>query len=168
MGYKSSVAIIGATTTLGNVLVKSMASDYRLLLVDINERKLKILRAELQNLSSNTEVELSYSCKDACWEADVIILAVACDEQASIALSLKEVATCKTIINITTSETRFYELQHILPYSNLVNVLVLGKTYSILHQLGNNECKNKEAIETVYHMLNTSGFIYNTKNIDLE
>ncbi|GAC1382135.1 MAG: hypothetical protein NVSMB45_07910 [Ginsengibacter sp.] len=122
MGQKNNIAIIGALTSVGRSLAKSLSIKNRLLLVDKHETELINLKAGLQITNINTEVELFDCSKEACWEADIIILSANSCDQPLFASIFKEVAACKTVICIASTDTIYKELKSILPNSKVVNV----------------------------------------------
>jgi ketopantoate reductase len=123
MSYKSTVAIIGASTTIGRAITKSIASRYRLLLLDEQEQ-LEVLQDDLQHLSKNAEVELANCCTEASWEADIIIVATPDIQLNEVASKMKEVTNCKTVIHFSGNKDAVGQLQELLPHAKVVTAVI--------------------------------------------
>lgn len=118
MAYKSTVAIIGATSTLGKTLAMSVVSHYRLLLMDDSVEDLTALQNELGQ--HETAVEIIQCCKEASWEADAVVVVVDDEKLPAIAEKVKVVTTCKPVVHFTTAEKVL--LQDFLPHADVVTV----------------------------------------------
>ena len=115
-------------------------------------------------------------CKEASWEADIIILATPYGAEKEVAEKIREVATGKVVISISnplnssyndlvTSEDAAEELQKLLPNSKVVKTfnttfaadfmtpVIDGKTAEAFIA-GN----NSDAVETVSEIVKTAGF----------
>ena len=123
MDYKDTVAILGANSRLGNIIAKGICRQYRLVLMDEQIQQLTALAHDIAKLNCNANVEVIPCCKDASWEADIIIVVAEEAAQAAIAEKIKEVATCKTVINIGTSAKGSKSFQQLLPHSKVVTIL---------------------------------------------
>ena len=120
---KKTIAIIGATETTGKeIAIKFASMPYRLLLISNEENQLIHLRNQLSDMHPATEIDVLECVKDACWEADIIILAVPSEKMKQVAERIKEVATQKIVIEVFNEKDNRYELIKILPYSKLVSV----------------------------------------------
>jgi len=133
MAVKKSIAIIGATEKAGSEIASKLAKDdYRLLLVSNNEKELTHL---LNNINKNkpiAEIDTIGCIKDGCWEADIIILAVDSNDAKEIVEKMKEVATQKIVVQILSQQNIDTSLQHLLPYSKIVEVFNILKSTEIL------------------------------------
>lgn len=136
MNYKNTVAILGANSRLGSFIAKGISKNYSLLLVDEQLQQLTTLANDITKLNGNTNTEVIQCCKNASWEADVIIVIADEATQASIAGKIKEVATCKTVINIGSSSNCSNAFQQLLPHSKVVTIIIA-------------ENKDKEDLATV-------------------
>lgn len=120
---KKTIAIVGATETLGRIIVKKFASmPYRLLLISNEINELDNLRNDLSARYPETEIESLDCVKDGCWEADIIILAVPCENIKQVAERIKEVATQKIVVEIFAGKESREELRNTLRYSKLVSI----------------------------------------------
>ena len=124
MTHKYTVAIIGASGSLGNLIAKDLSEYYRLLLMDDDQSGLNALQSELLELDSSNEVDVLDCCKDASWEADIIVIAVSVDKQSEIAIKIKEVATQKVVISISPQIIPEFDLQSLLPHSKVISVFI--------------------------------------------
>jgi len=126
MDLKNTVAILGANSRLGSLIAKGISKKFRLLLMDEQLQQLTALANEIAVINSTATTEVIQCCKDASWEADIIIVVADIATQAAIAGKIKEVATCKTVINIGTSANCSKTLQQLLPHSKVVTILITG------------------------------------------
>jgi predicted dinucleotide-binding enzyme len=164
MTRKNTIAIIGATGDTGRWIAKAvLVNPCRLLLMDDTINELEILQQELKELKKDVETDILHCSKDASWEADVIIIAVAAEELAIVAEKIRDVAVCKTIICITASENdKSEELQVLLPHSKVASVFLeqdfkqqfinTDENFAII------EGMHEEAIQTSSALLQPLGF----------
>ena len=124
MTHKYTVAIIGASGSLGILIAKDLSEYYRLLLMDDNQSGLNALQSELLESNSSNEVDVLDCCKDASWEADIIVIAVSVDKQSEIAIKIKEVATQKVVISISPQIIPELDLQTLLPHSKVISFFI--------------------------------------------
>lgn len=123
MAFKDTIAIIGANSTIGRKVAEGMATHYRLLLIDTTgDMPLSPLN-ELLNASHVADIEVLNCCKNACWEADAIVVASQFKLE-DIAVKMKEVATRKTVIHFTDLDGDTDTLQNLLPFAKVVTVLL--------------------------------------------
>jgi len=120
MQQKETVAVIGAASEEGRSIVSKLAhASCRLLLMDEDAEGLAALRQSLTN--TRAEIDNVPCCREASWEADLILIA---KEQISIedtAKKMAQVATTKTVIYLTKdNDDAFERLQQLLPHSRLV------------------------------------------------
>lgn len=164
MAYNNTIAIIGAAGTAGAIIAKGVSNCYRVLLMDGNREKLFALQREIMQLNKAAETDILNCCKDASWEADIIVFAVPADEQIATALKMKEVAACKTVINITSSDIKGEDLQQLLPHSKVVNIFVSNdlKEPFILNETINTSAEGAadDAVITAIKILKTTGLRY--------
>ncbi|HRN57223.1 MAG TPA: NAD(P)-binding domain-containing protein, partial [Agriterribacter sp.] len=93
MRTKQTIAIIGATGSMGSALAKSLSKgNYRLLLFTDDKGKLKDVEKGIRNEYPGADVESVNCSYTASWEADVIIVAVPFAAEKAIAERIREVA----------------------------------------------------------------------------
>lgn len=104
---KKTITIIGAAGSIGSSIAHGLASvGYRLLLTDdiqkhpIRYMKLSLLERKIIWEVPQADVEMAVSRREASWEADIIILAVPCGEQAEVAERIRDVVTGKIIVSL--------------------------------------------------------------------
>lgn len=120
MQQKETVAVIGAASEEGRRMVNGLAhAPCRLLLMDEDAEGLAALKQSLTN--TKAEIDSLPCCREASWEADIILIA---KEQISIedtARKMAQVATTKTVIYLAQkNDDSFERLQPLLPHSRLV------------------------------------------------
>ncbi len=134
MQTKQSIAILGAAGNMGSAIAKSLANgNYRLLLKSNNARKLQALTKVIRASIPAADLVAMECSKDACWEADMIILAVPYELQAEVAEKIRDFANQKIVISIAnrfskdhsrseaaTAVSAAEELQQVLPHSRVV------------------------------------------------
>lgn len=132
MATVKTIAIVGATSKMGAAVAKNLSSgNYRLLLMAEHVDELESLRLELAQ--AKAEVIAAQCAKDACWEADIIILATPYESFREVAEKIRDVATGKIVISISSTLNKKYnelvpspntsaseELQKMLPHSKVV------------------------------------------------
>ena len=179
MNTKQTLAIIGATGSMGSAISKSLAKgNYRLLLKANQQKELDNLVKEIKHAYVGADVEAIACPTEASWEADIIILAVPFQAEKEIAAKIKEVANQKIVISIanplnetfdglvTTPDTSAAEeLQKLLPNSKVIkafnttfaadfsNPIIDGKQVDAF-VAGN----DAGALETVKEIVSTAGF----------
>ena len=85
MKTKQTIAIIGATGSMGSAISKSLSKgNYRLLLKSGDTDKLKKLSSEIKATHPSADLELMTCPTEASWEADIIILAVPFEAEKEI------------------------------------------------------------------------------------
>lgn len=163
MPHKNTIAIIGASGNLGAAIAKGISKGtYRLLLIDKEQNYLPSLASEIIKGNSSADVDIIHCCKDASWEAEIIIIAVPADEQNEIAQKIKEVATQKIVISIASQISSDNDLQQLLPYSKVINVSISVETRQafIISKTIDAFIKGSddESVETAIKIIETIGF----------
>ncbi|HEX5169602.1 MAG TPA: NAD(P)-binding domain-containing protein [Cyclobacteriaceae bacterium] len=135
MKTPTTVAIIGATGSMGAAIAKGLSKNgrYRLLLMSQEQDELVDLKVELEKSNSDAEVDALSCAKEASWEADIIIMATPYEAEKIVADKIREVATGKIVISISNPLNNAYmdsvpppdtsaaeELQKLLPHSKVV------------------------------------------------
>jgi 8-hydroxy-5-deazaflavin:NADPH oxidoreductase len=124
MLHKETIAVIGATGEEGRKAIGYLLrDDYRLLLVDESADRLAQLQQELLLLHPAAAIDTLPCCREASWEADIIILAKAQKTLTDTVRKIREVAANKIIISIEgIPELHYDQLQGALPHSQVVEV----------------------------------------------
>src|SRR5213083_195290 len=134
MAAKKTIAILGATGNMGSAFAKALVtSNYRLLLMSRNKNKAEKLSADLKRKTPTAEIAVIECEKEACWEADIILLAVPYKVEMEIAEKIREVTMQKVVIDVSNPLDETYDhlitapgtsaaeqLQKVLPNSKVV------------------------------------------------
>ncbi len=157
MPAKQTIAVIGAASAEGRaVLAHLLGAGHRLLLMDEAAEKLPRLQQQLQQQQPRCDTDTEPCCREACWEADVIILANAQPMLAGTLQKIKDVATTKIVVclwqNDPLVEQVEAEMQQHLPHSKIVFLqLPAGGTIPpVISGV------NKLAVETVCNLFETA------------
>jgi len=177
MRTTGTIAIIGATGSMGSALTKSLSSSlYRLLLFGRDVCKLDALFRQVKNMHPAANVETISCATEACWEADIIIPAVPYQAAEDVADKIRAVSAGKIVISISnpprdnswvssTGTSAAEELQKLMPHSKVIkafntsfssifaNPVINGQLADMLIA-GNDE----ESLETVSQVVRTAGF----------
>lgn len=179
MRTKQTIAVIGASGSMGAAISKSISKgNYRLLLSSREFNKVERLVDEIRSINASAEVEAIDCSVNASWEADIIIIAVPFLEEKWVAERIKEVANQKIVISISNPLNETYtglitdpdtsaaeELQKLLPNSKVIkafnttfaadfsNPIIDGKNIDAFIA-GNDE----NALQVVCELVNTVGF----------
>jgi hypothetical protein len=178
MKTKQTIAVIGATGSMGSSISKNLSKEnYRLLLCATDEDKLRTLAGDIGKKSA-AEIETLDCTVDAGWEADIIILAVPFQAEKEVAQKIKQVANQKIVISIANPLNDTYdglltapdtsaaeELQKHLPNAKVVKAfnttfaadfatpVIDGKQVDAF-VAGNDE----DAVKTVSEIVKVAGF----------
>jgi hypothetical protein len=152
MSYKNTVAIINASTAVGTVVAKSIAKDYRLLLMDAAQPQLVLLQQEIQSMDNKAEVDIHDCCNTASWEADIIVVANEGEGLDELAVKMQQVTNCKNILHFTSHEDDIDKLQQLLPHAKVVTIL-LGQAFTDAYANAFIHGTDKEAIDTAKEMV---------------
>jgi predicted dinucleotide-binding enzyme len=117
-----TIAIVGATGNKGSAIAKHIAATkkYRLLLMSPDEKKLAELKSSIENSATIDQVLTMNCAKEACWEADLIILATPQEAEKAVAERIREVATGKIVISIFNQWKTDFEDLVIMPDSSAI------------------------------------------------
>jgi len=178
MATIKTIAIIGATGSMGSAIAKALSTNnnYRLLLMSNDQDKLVDLKIVLEKSGAEA---YAFSCvKEASWEADIIIVATPYETEKEVAEKIREVATGKIVISISNPLNKGYndlvtppntsaaeELQKMLPNSKVVKTFnttfaadfmtpVIDGKVADAFIAGN----NSDAVNAVSELVNTVGF----------
>lgn len=164
---------------MGSAISGSLAKgNYRLLLKSPDEKKLENLVDSIRELVPDADIESATCASNACWEADIIILAVPYAAEKEVAEKIREVANQKIVISIanplnerytglvTASDTSAAEeLQKLLPNSRVVKAFnttfpaafsnpIIAEKQVDAFIAGNDE----DAVNTVSDLVSVAGF----------
>ena len=179
MATKKTIAIIGASGSMGSAIAKSLAKgSYRLLLFANHQEKVQEVINEIKKNNPTADVD-SMACPfDASWEADIIIPAVNYEVEKEVAQKIKDVATQKIVISISNplnktsdglvtpaNSSAGEELQSYLPDSKVVKAFntvfandflqpVIDEKQADVFIAGNDE----ESVKTVSELVKDAGF----------
>jgi NADPH-dependent F420 reductase len=179
MATKKTIAVIGATGDMGCAFVKALAnSNYRLLLMSRDKNKVGKLSANLKEKNPAADVEVVECEREACWEADIILMAVPYEAEREVAEKIREVTTQKVVIDLSNPLNEKYdrlitapgtsaaeELQKELPNSKVVKAF--NTIFSTDFTQALKESKqiktfiagdDQEAVQTVSDMATAIGF----------
>ncbi|HTN07573.1 NADPH-dependent F420 reductase [Agriterribacter sp.] len=179
MRTKQTIAVIGATGSMGWAIAKSLSKgNYRLLLFTRDKNRLKKLQKEIAVAYPGADVEPVTCSYTATWEADIIIVAVPFAAEKEVADKIREVANQKIVISIANPLNESYdglitasdtsaaeELQKLLPNSKVIKAfnttfaanfaqpVIDGKKVDAF--IAGND---SDALETVSELVQTAGF----------
>jgi predicted dinucleotide-binding enzyme len=177
MAMRKTIAIIGVDDQgkIGCSIARALAkSRYRLLLMAEEYDTALSLKKELQSTRSDAELVAMDCAKEACWEADIIILTTSHEAQREVAEKISKVSIGKIVISASATDTSGYreifvapdrsaaeDLQKLLPYSKIVKAFNLRQPVqgtdderSELLIAGN----SGDAVEAVAEMATTAGY----------
>ncbi len=179
MRTKQTIAVIGATGSMGSVISKSLSgANYKLLLFGNEQDQLSSLVQEIITVNPSADVEAIDCSLNASWEADIIITDIPCEAEREVANKIREVANQKIVISITNSlhdtdkrltlhpaMSAAEELQDLLPNSKVVKVFNTSYAHGIsdqptyenesVHLVAGND---QEALQVVFGLLSIAGF----------
>ena len=179
MEAKQTVAIFGASGSMGSAITKSIAKGpYRLLLISNDADKLQKLQSDFLKESPDAEAEVIQALIDARWKADIFILAVPYAAEAEIVAEIKGLAEGKIVISITNpinndlsglvtqpGTSAAEELQKLLPQSKVVKAFNTTFAADFTHPVIDGKQvdsfiagDDEEAVKTVSQLVKTAGF----------
>jgi 8-hydroxy-5-deazaflavin:NADPH oxidoreductase len=179
MQTKQTISIIGSTGNMGSAIAKSLAKgNYRLLLSAGKKHKADLLARQILAANPSAEVEAIDCSYNACWEADIIIVATPFESESAVAQKIREVANQKIVISIANPLNETYdglltapgtsaaeELQKLLPNSKVIKAFnttfaadfsqpVIDGQLADAFIAGDDD----EALDTVSEIVETAGF----------
>ncbi len=179
MRTKQTIAVIGASGSMGSAIAKGLSKgNYRLLLCSDNKGKIQEVHNNITSSNPSADVEIVDCSTQASWEADIIIAAVPYQAEKEVADRIREVANQKIVVSISNPLNETYngmvtspdtsaaeELQKLLPNSKVVKAfnttfaadfstpVIDGKQVDAF-VAGNDE----EAVQTVSELVTAVGF----------
>ncbi len=179
METKQTVAVFGASGSMGSAITKSIAKGpYRLLLMSNEAGKLQELQTDIVKEFPDAEAEVIQTLIDARWKADIFILAVPYAAEAEIVSEIKDLAEGKIVISITNpinkdltglvtqpGTSAAEELQKLLPQSNVVKAFNTTFAADFTHPVIDGKQvdsfiagDDEPSVKTVSEMIKTAGF----------
>jgi len=167
MRTKQTIAVIGATGNMGSAIAKSLSvGNYRLLLHARDFNTCKQLATEILAIHRLADAEAMDCSMNACWEADIIIIATPDTENKEVSLRIREVASQKIVISIVNSLNDTYrgmipapetngkeDIQQLLPHSKVVKVVMDSKRAAV-----NIAGIDQNAVEMVKELMSSAGY----------
>ncbi len=179
METKQTVAVFGASGSMGSAITKSIAKGpYRLLLMSNDAGKLQELQSDIVKQFPDAEAEVIQTLIDARWKADIFILAVPYAAEAEIVTEIKDLAEGKIVISITNpinkdlsglvtqpGTSAAEELQKLLPQSKVVKAFNTTFAADFTHPVIDGKQvdsfiagDDSTSVNTVSEMIKTAGF----------
>jgi 8-hydroxy-5-deazaflavin:NADPH oxidoreductase len=178
MKTKQAIALIGASGEMGSAIAKSISKgNYRILLHSSDPLKIQPLVNDIKSSDPLADVEAVDYSTEACWEADIIIIAVPYASEKKVAESIKTVVNQKIVISVSNPVNESFdglmtrdisaaeELQKILPYAKVVkafNTTLSGDFKQPVINGQQVDCfiagNDEDALQTVYDLVKTAGF----------
>jgi len=179
MNTKQVVAVIGASGNMGSAFARSLSKgNYRILLRSSKKDAIQSLVNEITNDRLAADAEVVNDDIEACWEADVIILAVPYAVEKSLAERIRSVVNQKVILSISNplnercdgllthpGISAAEELQKQLPNAKVIkafNTVFASDFEQAVTQGERLDCfiagDNEDALQVVYDLVKTTGF----------
>ena len=124
MAVKRTIAIIEHGVTTGLEVAQLLAKgDFRILLLSAATKDHLNTPDLIRHINPEAEIEIVQCQVDACWEADIVVLAVTVPEiLEELVNKMKEVVTGKLVISILNKESCNSRLQQLLPNSSVISL----------------------------------------------
>lgn len=159
MALRQTIAIIGASGQYGAAFAKALsAGPYRLLLMDPNTDGLTLLQKTIGVEVPQADVEQVACCREASWEADLILFALPFSERNHLIAQMQEVVTRKTVVFILgqPEENALNILKQQLPYSGIITIaMYLPASAADAERIG---VSDSDAGDTATKLLNNIHF----------
>jgi len=178
MKTKQTVAVIGASEEMGSAIAKSISKgNYRVLLYSRDPIRTEAVINDIKTDHPSADVEIVGDALDACWEADIIIIAVPDVAEKEISESIRKVTNQKIVISVSNPINETFdglttkqntsaaeELQKLLPNAKVIKAFnttfaddfkqpVINGQQMDCFIAGNDE----NALEVVYDLVKTTG-----------
>jgi hypothetical protein len=115
--------------------------------MDLDQLQLVSVQREIQAADNNAEVDVLHCCKNASWEADIIVVANDGEGLNEIAIKMEDVSNCKTVLHFTSREENINTLQQLLPHAKVVTIR-LGQPFTDATTDAFLRGRDKEAMDT--------------------
>jgi pyrroline-5-carboxylate reductase len=124
MANKETIAVIGAGGENARLVVSRLAyTNRQILLMDADAAKLNTFFQSLSALHGMAHLEILSCCREASWEADMIILSADIEDANAVIQKMRDVARNKVVIILSENgDHPFGSLPHALPFSRIVLV----------------------------------------------
>lgn len=132
MFNQKTIAVIGSSERVGVSLISFLAgTKHRVLCLTDSHNQAEDVEAFLPGLGKNLNVEVHACAKEACWEADIIAVAVSCSELTEVLEKIKEVVTQKIVLTVREEVNEhaghsgmFSRIKTLLPFSMLASLTI--------------------------------------------
>ena len=179
MNTKQVVAVIGASGKMGSALGRDLSKgNYRVLLCSSETAAVQRLLKEIKSHYSFADVDIIDDDVEACWEADIIILALPYAAETEVAERIRSVVNQKVIISISNPINNCYdgfrtppgisaaeELQKQLPNAKVIKAFNTVPANIFFDPIINDQkvdCfiagDNEDALQVVYDLAKAGGF----------
>lgn len=179
MQTKQTISIIGSNGNMGAAIARSLAKgNYRLLLTSEVYSNARSLAKEIRKGVPLADVEAVDCSYNACWEADIIIVATPFGTENNVAEKIREVANQKIVISIMNHPTGTSdghltsqenagaeELQKLLPNSKVIRAFSTNSAADFDKPANDPHLSDafiagddEEALRIVAELVKTAGF----------
>jgi hypothetical protein len=160
MSNRRTFAVLGVSETNSIFLAKQIAKTNPVLLFDHDAVVLNTVYSQILSEHPNANAEIMICPTNASWEADVIILPNAAATDGNLIEKIRNVATGKIVLflenkkNTNTGENSPEKLQHLFPYSKVVQSFESADNSNDYFFLSGND---KETIKTILTLFTIIG-----------
>ncbi len=179
MKTKQVIAVIGASGEMGSTIAKTISNgNYRILLQSSDADKVLSLVDEIKSNKPSADVEYVDNLLDACWEADIVIIAVPYGAEKEVAEIIRKVTNQKIVISVSNPLNDIYtglaatsdtstaeELQKLLPNAKVIKAFNTVFAHDFNNSVINGQQvdsfiagNDEDALEVVYDLVKTAGF----------
>lgn len=158
MALRETVACIGLENKDPALIQRLAKADHRILLIRGNEGRLHPVFENVETAFPDSDMEWIPCAKEACWEADIVMLAGEAMADTAIIHKIKEVATQKIVAclffhNDMPAGTQIQNLKKWLPYVKILELIFDSSGMEAM--LSGNDT---EALVTMRDLLQKCGF----------
>jgi 8-hydroxy-5-deazaflavin:NADPH oxidoreductase len=178
MNTKQTVVLIGASAEMDAAIARNISKgNYRILLYSTDSFTAQAVANNIKTGNPSADIEVADEALDACWEADIIIVAVPYQAEKKITDDIRKVTNQKIVISVsnpvnssatgllTENTSAAEELQKLLPNAKVIKAFnntsasdfdqpfIDGQQMDCFIA-GNDE----NALEVVYDLVKTAGF----------
>jgi ketopantoate reductase len=160
MSNRRTFAVLGVSEIKSIFLAKQIAKTNSVLLFDNDAVVLNTVYSQILSEHPNANTEIMICPTNASWEADVIILSNAATTDENLIKKIRKVATGKIVLvvankmNIINSESTLDKLQHLFPFSKVIQSFESADEVEDSVLLKGND---DEAVKTILTLLTSIG-----------
>ncbi|MDD2793128.1 MAG: NAD(P)-binding domain-containing protein [Sediminibacterium sp.] len=170
MALRQTIAVIGASGQYGAAIAKALsAGAYRLLLMDPNENGIAALQKAIDCEVPQADVEQVACCREACWEADLILFALPFSERNHLIAQMQEVVTRKTVVFLLDQPEKnaLNILKKQLPYSGIITIaMYLPVSAADAVRIGVSDSEAGDTATKLLHNIRFNEIIQSVKTIE--